>query len=327
MAARYCMNSSRRLLPELLAILIVAIWGMTFISTKVLINSGLLPAQIFSIIFTMAYLGIWIISLARGSGRRFFSATLKDELIFILLGLSGGSMYFLAENTALEYTQASNVSFIVCSTPLITMLLTLLLKKTVRGELVRKLEPVKVSWKLLAGTLLAIGGMALLLFSGYALKISPKGDLLAMAAALCWGLYSILMAQMTEKYGSFFATRKVFFYGLVTIIPFLLSGNEAHLDTGILIRPEVWLNLIFLGLVASLFCFICWNRVMVELGNVTATNHVYLNPIFTLIGSMIFLGEELTLLSAAGSACILAGVVLASWKKPQSANISGPTFQ
>src|SRR5574344_513478 len=163
MAARYCMNSSRRLLPELLAILIVAIWGMTFISTKVLINSGLLPAQIFSIRFTMAYLGIWIISLARGSGRRFFSATLKDELIFILLGLSGGSMYFLAENTALEYTQASNVSFIVCSTPLITMLLTLLLKKTVRGELVRKLEPVKVSWKLLAGTLLAIGGMALLL--------------------------------------------------------------------------------------------------------------------------------------------------------------------
>ena len=50
---------------HLIAILTVAIWGLTFISTKVLINHGLTPQEIFFYRFLIAYLGIWVISPKR----------------------------------------------------------------------------------------------------------------------------------------------------------------------------------------------------------------------------------------------------------------------
>lgn len=60
---------------HLIAILTVAIWGLTFISTKVLINHGLTPQEIFFYRFLIAYTGIWVIS-----PKRLFTGNWKDEL-------------------------------------------------------------------------------------------------------------------------------------------------------------------------------------------------------------------------------------------------------
>ena len=302
-----------------LALLVVAIWGVTFVCTKVLISAGLMPAQIFAIRFVLAYAGIWALCLVRRKGEdgrqavKLFSKSALDEAIFVFLGITGGSFYFLTENTALAYTQACNVSFLVCSAPLFTALFTLVFKRFSHGRIARGLEDIRLGWPLVIGTLLALGGMALVVFERQSLQLSPKGDLFAIGAAVCWGLYSIFMAQMTSEYGAVFATRKVFFYGLLTIIPFLLGGDSATVLAA-LSQPSVILNLLFLGLVASLFCFILWNKVMSRLGNFTTTNYVYLNPFFTLITSMIFLGERMTLLSAIGSLSIILGVILSGRK-------------
>ena len=57
-----------------LALLVVAIWGVTFVSTKVLISAGLLPAQIFAIRFILAYIGIWAVCMYRkGQASRLFA--------------------------------------------------------------------------------------------------------------------------------------------------------------------------------------------------------------------------------------------------------------
>ena len=171
------------------------------------------------------------------------------------------------------------------------------------------MERVDSGWMLALGTALALGGMALMLFDGQRVQVSLRGDLLALGAALCWALYSLFMGRMTEEYGAVFATRKVFFYGLLTILPFLLGRDFAPLD--LFRQPVVWGNLLFLGLCASLACFVVWNLVMARLGNITSTNYVYLNPVFTLISAMIILGERLTPAGAIGSALILLGVILA----------------
>lgn len=305
------MGKDSKLAYHLLAFLVVAIWGVTFISTKVLIGAGLLPSQIFLIRFTIAYAGIWILCLRNGGSRTLFARSLKDELIFILLGLSGGSIYFLTENTALALTQATNVAFIVCSAPLITALLTLTARKFFRGELVDGLEDINGRWTLLVGTVLAICGMAAVIFDGNAVQLSVKGDIMALGAAVCWGVYSIFMSQMTDRYGSLFATRKVFAYGLVTIIPFIIGTDFNGVSFE---DPKVWGNLLFLSVMASLVCFVLWNRVMAELGNVTSTNYVYLNPSLTLISAVIILGESLTLQSGIGCAAILAGVIIGGIK-------------
>lgn len=297
-----------------LALLVVAIWGVTFVCTKLLIAAGLMPAQIFAIRFALAYLGIWAVCLFRkGQASRLFADTLLDEAIFVFLGITGGSFYFLTENTALVYTQACNVAFLVCSAPLFTALLTLVVKRFAKGRIAEGLEDIRLRWPLIVGTILALGGMAMVVFERQTLQLSPKGDLFAIGAAVCWALYSIFMAQMTSQYGALFATRKVFFYGLLTIIPFLLNGDRATVLSA-LSQPSVIFNLLFLGLVASLACFIVWNKVMSKLGNFTSTCYVYLNPFFTLVTSMIILGERMTLVSAAGSLAIVLGVILSGKK-------------
>ena len=295
---------------HLLALAVVAIWGVTFVCTKVLIGAGMHPVAIFFIRFVQAYAGIWLYSLLTKRQTKLWYGW-KDELVFVILGVTGGSFYFLAENTALAYTQACNVSFLVCSAPLFTAIFTLLFKRIFKGRFADGLENIRLGWPLVGGTVLALAGMAMVVFDGARLQLSAKGDLLAIGAALCWAVYSLFMSQMTRDYGPVTATRKVFFYGLLSILPFL-SGCGKSFSPVILGQTVVWANLLFLGLIASLVCFILWNLVMERLGNVSATNYVYLNPVFTLITAVTLLGERLTLPSAIGCAAILAGVIWAS---------------
>lgn len=294
---------------HLLALAVVAIWGVTFVCTKVLIGAGMDPAAIFFCRFTLAYAGIWAYTLLTGKERRIWNGW-KEEGIFLLLGITGGSMYFLTENTALVYTQASNTAFLVCSAPLLTAILTLLYRRYGKGRFVDGLEKIHLGWPLVGGTLLALSGMALMVFEGTKVHFSAKGDLLAIGAALCWAVYSLFMGQMTREYGTLTATRKVFFYGLLTILPFLGASMDSF-SPAILGQPVVWANLLFLGLVASLLCFLAWNLAINKLGNVTSTNYVYLNPIFTLLSAMLLLGERMTPLALVGSLAILAGVIWA----------------
>lgn len=115
-------------LYHFLAVLTVAIWGATFVSTKILINNGLSPNEIFFYRFLIAYAGIWIIS-----HKRLFADNWKDELLLACAGVFGGSLYFLTENTALGITQASNVSFLLCGTPILTTVLSKIFSGTRRS--------------------------------------------------------------------------------------------------------------------------------------------------------------------------------------------------
>ena len=300
--------AANKLVYFIIALLVVAIWGVTFISTKVLINAGLEPAWIFVIRFVMAYAGIWLVQAFGKEKPRLWSRSLRDEAVLLLLGVSGGSLYFMAENSALAYTQASNVSFIVCTAPLLTAIFTLLYRRFSKGEFAASMEPIRLNWALILGTILALTGVALLSFGGKGVEVNARGDLLALAAAVCWGAYSLYVSKMTADYGEVFVTRKVFFYGLLTIVPFMIGSHFPAVE---LKQPVVIWNLLFLGIIASLVCFVVWNRVLKELGNVTATNFVYLNPFFTLATAIIVLGERLTPLSALGSLSIIAGVFIA----------------
>ena len=294
---------------HLLALAVVAVWGVTFVCTKVLIGAGMHPVAIFFIRFVLAYAGIWLyIGLSRQPAKLWYGW--KEEAVFLLLGVTGGSFYFLTENLALAHTQASNVAFLVSSAPLFTILFTLLYKRFRKDRFAASLQDVRVGWPIVGGTVLALAGMGLVVFEGSRLQLSPAGDLLAVGAALCWAVYSLFMGEMTRVHGTVTATRKVFFYGLLTILPFV-GGYESSFSPAVLGQTAVWGNLLFLGLVASLVCFIAWNLVIERLGNVTSTNYVYLNPVFTLITATILLGEHMTPVAALGCAAILAGVAWA----------------
>ena len=286
------MHTTKNYIYHLIAILTVGIWGLTFISTKVLIEHGLSPQEIFLLRFLMAYLGIWFIS-----PRKLFADNWKDELWLLWGGVTGGSFYFFTENTALEITLATNVAFIVCTAPLLTTILSLLIYKKE-----------KATAGLVGGSLLALVGVALVVYNGhFILKISPLGDFLTLLAAFSWAFYSLIMKKMSGRYRTTFITRKIFFYGILTILPaFILHPWQFSLSG--LWQPAVWMNLLFLGVLASLVCFVVWIIILKQLGTVRASNYIYLNPLFTLIGSAVLLDEQFTVMSLMGAMLILGGV-------------------
>lgn len=284
---------------HLIALIIVSIWGITFISTKVLLFEGLSPADIFFYRFALAYIGIWFFGKSR-----LFSKSVRDELIFVLIGITGGSAYFLTENFALDYTLASNVALLVCTAPLLTALFSRIFLKSE-----------KIGRSLVQGSLVALLGVALVVFNGrFILQLNPLGDLLSVSAAMCWAIYTILLKKVTSRYSILFITRKVFFYGLLTILPVFIFF-PLKTDTAILLQPDVIGNLLFLGVVASLLCFYFWNMVVKYLGAVQTTNYVYVVPVVTLIASYLILDEPITTIAIVGAILILAGVWWAEKKK------------
>ena len=288
---------------HLVAFIVVAIWGSTFVFTKMLLQAGLSPAQIFTLRFIIAYVLLLAFSLTRQ--HRWLSCSLKDELLMVVLGITGGSMYFLTENAAMLYTTATNTSLIVCSCPLFAMLLFALFYR--QSEPIGRMQAV--------GSLLACLGMAVVVLNGhFVLHLSPLGDMLAFGACLCWAVYSLLMKPALERYSTLFITRKVFFYGLVTILPYYaLVPGFPPLST--ILRPDVLWSLLFLGVVASMLCFLVWNWVISRLGAVVATNWVYFNPITTIIFAWWLLDEQITSFFLVGTLLILAGMYLADRKK------------
>jgi drug/metabolite transporter (DMT)-like permease len=287
------------------AFVIVAIWGSTFIFTKLLLLNGLSPAQIFTLRFMIAYVLLLLFEqLFRRSRRRWLADSWRDELLMLALGVTGGSLYFLTENEALNYTTTTNVSLIVCSCPLVAALLIGLFYRSER------MQPLQV-----AGTLLAVCGVAAVVLNGhFVLHLSPVGDLLALAANLCWALYSLFMVRANSHYGAVFITRKVFFYGLLTMIPYYMLVPEWP-SVEVLFRPQVAAHLLFLGVVASMLCFLVWTWVMDKLGAVVATNYVYVNPVSTIICARLVLHEQITVFFLLGTALILLGLFLADTKK------------
>ncbi|MBR1668866.1 MAG: DMT family transporter [Bacteroidaceae bacterium] len=291
-----------RFLYHIVAFLVVAVWGSTFVFTKLLLMNGMTAAEIFVLRFIIAYVLLLGFSLTRRPFR-LMAISVKDELLMAALGISGGSLYFLTENSAMNYTTTTNTSLIVCLCPLFAAGLISLFYKT---ERLRGIQ--------IVGTLMAAVGVAVVVLNGhFVLHLSPKGDALAFAACLCWAVYSLLMIPAGKRYDTIFITRKVFFYGLLSMVPyFMLRPGFPTMDA--IMQPAILGNLLFLGCIASMVCFVAWNWAMKKLGAMIATNYVYFNPVTTVLFAWMVLHEHITIYFLLGTVLILLGMYLADKK-------------
>ena len=167
---------------------------------------------------------------------------------------------------------------------------------------------------------MALIGVGLVVFNGsFILKINPLGDILSLTAALMWAFYCLILKQLDNHYSIVFITRKVFFYGVLTILPMFLF-RPLNWDNILMMQPIVFGNLLFLGFVASMLCFIAWNACFKELGAVKSTNYIYIVPLVTLLTSAVIINEKITWIAFTGCFLILCGVYLAERK-------TNPTFE
>ena len=286
------MNNDRQRIGQAAALVTILIWGTTFISTKVLLDT-LSPVEILFLRFSLGYLALWL-----AAPRRLRLTDWRQEGLFALAGLCGVTLYYGFENLALSATRASKVGVIISSAPFFTVLFSAVFLKEKRPGL-----------RFFAGFLIAMAGIMLISFNQEAVEIHPVGDGLAVLAAMIWAVYCLLSRRISELgYNVLLATRRTFFYGLLFMLPLTFTQFSVSFPT--ILRPEILFNLVFLGLGASALCFVTWNLAVGILGSVKTSVTIYIVPVITAVASALVLHEPLTPKVILGLALTLGGLVL-----------------
>lgn len=289
-------------LAHLGALLAATVWGTSFLATKVLmIDGGYSPVEVYVYRFAMAYLLLLVITF-----RHIFANNWRDELQLLLCGVCAGSLYFITENYALSFTTTGNVSLLASVSPLFTAAITAIIFR------------VKIKPGVIIGSAIAFIGVGCVIFSsGESVELHPKGDILALSAALSWAIYTLAAKRLIPIYSSLFITRKLFFYGVLTSLPILflqhsLAGEPYHLNLLFnLSHPEYILNILFLVIFCSVLAYLIWNWVMSVLGPVVANNYLYFQPLVTLVAAYFILGEKIFPMGYLGCALIIGGLIIA----------------
>ena len=279
---------------HLLALATVVAWAVSFINTRVLLDAGVQPVELYVYRFIIAYVGM--LAWSRFNIRL---APWRDELRLAVLGLTGGSAYFIAQNIALQHTLVSNVAVLVDTNPLFTILLAALF-----------LREEHLTWTKGVGSVIAFVGVALLTFRhGFVWGDGLLGDMLALLGALAWAVYSVVLKRLNNRYSTVVITRKTFFYGLVTALPMMwIEGDRTPLAT--LAQPDVLVHLLYLALVCSMLAFFAWGVVTKGVGPIAANNYLYLGPAISMMVAAMAFDERVGAVGLLACVLILAGVVI-----------------
>ena len=296
----------------------IVIWGVTFASTRALLED-FSSFEILALRFSLAWAALWSIERLRGIAK---GGNWRDEWIFATMGFTGIVAYQFLENCAIYYTNASNVAILVSFGPIVTALMAQVLTKD------RQL-----SMRLVVGSLIAICGVSLVSLNGIVeFELRPIGDMMALFAMASWGFYSILIDVANARgINPLVAVRKSFGWSLAMMIPVAIWGmTESGIcaldgSFAVIIDGDVnlerfsdvvnWMNIAFLGLLASAASFVLWSAVCRVWGVVKTTISLYLTPIVGVVFAAVFLGEKITLLEIVGGGVILVGVAIATTVK------------
>lgn len=272
----------------------MCVWGTTFIATKVLLES-FTPVEILIIRFVIAFVILTILS------PRILKVKEKHhQWYFVGAGLTGICLYYLIENIALTFTLASNVGVVLAVAPFFSALAAYIFMR----------DSEKITWGFFLGFAVAITGIALISFNGTRLHLSPKGDILAVLAAIVWAIYTLMTRKITEAgYGTVPATKKIFFYGILFTIPSMFIFDFSP-DLSLIFVGKNLFNMLFLGIGASAICFITWNYGVKCLGIVKTSVYIYVGPVITVAAAALILHEPLTPMLITGTILTLAGVII-----------------
>lgn len=276
------------------AIITIFVWGVTFISTKILLK-GFLPVEILFCRFVIGYLALFAIC-----PRLLPYGGLRQEAYFVAAGLTGICLYYLLENIALTYTLASNVGVLLCTAPFFTALAGFAASRA-------KERPHR---RFIFGFVLAMAGIYLISTAESGMQFNLTGDILALSAAAVWALYAVLTRKITTfGYNTILITRHIFFYGLLFMLPALyIFGFTPDLTR--FYNPAYLFNILFLGLGASAMCFVTWNYAVKVLGAVKTSAYIYAVPVLTVASAVIVLNEPVTVKMLAGGVLIILGLLL-----------------
>jgi drug/metabolite transporter (DMT)-like permease len=274
----------------------VIFWGLSFVVTKIALQSFSPFCLIFFRFFTAA---IFFTLLLWRTG--FPSLTRKTLRSLLLLALMQPGLYFLFETFGLQYTSATKTSLIIATIPIVVLMLSALFLK-------ERLLPINM-----LGIACSLAGVAMLVFGGRVqttLHGMMLGDMLIFGAVLAASVYMIMTRKLGESLSSLQITGMQIIFGALLFLPlFLWDLPQLNWQA---VSRESLIALIVLTIFATIGAFLCYNFALTRIPAARAAVCINGIPLVTACAAWILLGETLTSMQLMGGALVLAAVFLAN---------------
>ncbi|MHB8766410.1 MAG: DMT family transporter, partial [Deferrisomatales bacterium] len=224
------------------ALFVVVLWGASFAVTRAAVRE-IPPMTLALVRFVLAALVLWPV-VRRRCGR--VRVRPGDRWAAFGLGFLGVTLYFAFENVGLVHTTASHGALIVATIPLVSAL---------AEAVARRRAP---SAAVLAGSAVALAGVALTVGGEQGGQASLLGDGLMFGAVLSWVGYTFLAHRLGTRYPNLWVTQAAMVVGAITLAP-LAAAELAAAPALPAPSPEAWAAAGFLGLFCSALGYLLWN--------------------------------------------------------------------
>jgi drug/metabolite transporter (DMT)-like permease len=225
----------------------------------------------------------------------------KNLAVVFLLGLTGMFAYHLLFYYSLKFTSAGNSSLIISTDSLITVLLAVVFLKE------------KLTWRKGAGIALGFTGVVWVVSDGALGQLLAKGpnagDLMALGAALSWGIYSVLSKPVAHLFPSFDLSWMTYVVGALLLLPWLFApGAASSLGGGTILG---WASVTYMALFATGVGYFAYMKGIHVIGAVATAKYIFLVPVYVLGLAWVFLGEPAPLHKVMAAGIIIAGLWIA----------------
>jgi drug/metabolite transporter (DMT)-like permease len=285
-------------------ILVSVIWGVNFAFVKYAL-ADFSPLSFTALRFFLAALFLIAVMVVN---REPLAMERRDILAIFKLGFIGITLYNILFMEGLNHTTASNSALFISSSPLFAALI-LALKNSVR-----------IIAQTIAGLLLSTCGVLLIIQSRPdGLSFSRRdlaGDLLTIAAAAFWALYTIKAGPLLKKYSAIKVTAYSMAAGTVLLLP--ISGYELLHQSWSSVSVRSWAAFSFSAFVSGGIAFTLWYQGVQTIGVTRTVVYHYIVPLVAVLFAALFLGERIAFLQIIGGISILAGVYLVQSRNNQA---------
>lgn len=133
------------------------------------------------------------------------------------------------------------------------------------------------------------------------------GDLLVLAATLCWAAYT-LIGRTLNRVPKLTLVAHQAMYGMLMLFPFALF------EMGQWQKPSLipCLSILYLGLMCSAVTYLLYNYALKALAASQVSTFLNLVPVIGVLAAVLLLGEQVQLIQIIGGAVILVGVAVST---------------
>jgi drug/metabolite transporter (DMT)-like permease len=284
--------------PYVFLILATLFWAGNFTFGRVL-SEALPPFGINLIRWSIACVLLVPLALAR-EGRIVRPAPGLWPALLVM-SVAGVLLFQALVYLSLRFTTSVNAALIAATTPI----MTLLIAAAVGTD--------RLTGRRVTGAVLSLGGVAWLISRGslgalLGLSVN-RGDLIMVLAAFLWAVYTVLSQRVLRTLSPLAMTTTT----ALLALPFLalIGGYELWARPIGTITPIVVLGLFYVGIMASVAAFLCWNAGIGGVGAARGAVFLNLMPVFTASMAVPLLGERLGAAQLLGGLLVVFGVTLA----------------